>query len=263
MDMMKKNESKLGEEITNANEIVRVFESSAGWSLFYGTVGDYDPGNIDCTCLRIVRGVPTNTQSSERKYQITDIPVIHSGSKEGRKIAHTFADDGPTFLPRSLYKVHTGTEYYTIKTDKFWLAIQFSTEDLSQSHLHLFGKSPRHSVYGSYARFRRALWQTIKIVPCAHPDDADKPLPLDLGVKTLPMYNKYGNSGTETDGVFQPRPDTRILIVLVSGNTRARWLAVYSGECQYRITLLRCEGCCAACAVAMAGGMKGNWLVIL
>ena len=43
-----------------------------GWSLFYSSVGDYDPGETNCELLSIKRGVPTNARTLERRAEISD-----------------------------------------------------------------------------------------------------------------------------------------------------------------------------------------------
>ena len=237
-----------------------------GWSVYYASVGDLDPGDMDCELLCVRRGVPTNTQTGERKYRIRDAPDVD----QGLSIRTPYVlDNKDSYRSRCAVKVHQRTEYYSSRTDEFWLSIRFEVQD---SHLINFPYNANYFIHSSYAQFHQALWGMVKTkpCPCPHSDGTDKTLPLDLGAKAGGGVIWGGG-----DGAFN---STRIAISLVKGNARARWLVVdnsrdgredpesrglIGGGTLGRRALLRCDACCEDCAVKAASGMKGNWLVVL
>ena len=230
-----------------------------GWSLFYSIVGDYDPGEINCELLCIKQGVPTNTRTGERKYRIADAPSVLKDVMTPRVL-----DNGDSYVPRCSTKVYNRTEHYSTRRDEFWLSIRFDIEELdfqNRTRVQRTGQDQKYSLYASYSQFHQALWGVVKTIQCAHGNEDCKPLPLDLGTRTvtgLTWANGNGNTG-----------EARICICLVKGDARARWLVVNGiiandepGSLQRQL-LLRCEGCCADCAVKSASAMKGSWLVVL
>ena len=252
-------------DVTGGSSIVEsegtFLTSHHGWSVFYSSVGDYDPGPVNCESLSIKRGVPTNTKTLERKYRIADAPAIERNVR-----TPIVVDRGDSYLPRCFTKVYKRTEHYSSRTNEFLLSIRFDIEDLEPprwfSPLHPEEKDIKYAIYASYSQFHEALWGTIKTLPCAHCDGDGKPLQLDMGVVTV-----AGLTWANGDG--QATRTNRICICLVKGDARARWLVV-NGLIQNsdmgalnRQVLLRCDGCCENCAVKAASAMKGQWLVIL
>ena len=63
LKLMRKDVTE-GVSIVDSEDIF--LTSHHGWSLFYGSVGDHDPGRVNCESLSIKRGVPTNTLTLER-----------------------------------------------------------------------------------------------------------------------------------------------------------------------------------------------------
>lgn len=246
-------------DVTRGNSIVEsdgVFLTSHhGWSLFYTSVGDHDPGRVNCELLSIKRGVPTNTRTGERKYRIADGPAVE-------RIVRTpiVVDIGDSYLSRCFTKVYKRTEHYSSRAHEFLLSIRFDIEELEPHPWR--NPDERYSIYASHSQFHEALWGTIKTSPCGHPDGDGKPLPLDLGVVTVAGL-------TWANGNGQAQATNRICICLVKGDDRARWLVVNGlipnndmGALNRQV-LLRCDGCCEDCAVKAASAMKGQWLVIL
>ncbi|KAL8929251.1 MAG: hypothetical protein Q9208_001334 [Pyrenodesmia sp. 3 TL-2023] len=231
-----------------------------GWSLFYTSVGDYDPGEMDCNSLCIKQGIPTNTQTLERKHRIVDAPPIWSN--QGDRLPTMFKRED-SYLPRCVTMVHERKEHYSSGTDEFRLSIRFEIEELeyhTRNYRDITVQPARYSMYASYSRFHEALWGVVKTIPCPHRGGEDcEPLPLDLDAVTA-----RGLTWANGDG-FSPR----ICICLVKGNARARWLVVNgiipnpSPGMIIRSVLLRCKDCCVDCAVKAAGKMKGKWLVVL
>ena len=222
-----------------------------GWSLFYSSVGDYDPGEIDWELLFIKRGVPTSTKTGERKYRIVDAPPFRPAVN-----FPTVSDKAYPYVPRCATKVYKRTEHYSSRSDEFWLSIRFDVENVEIPHrgpLRRTEQGKRYSFHGSYARFQKALWSVFRSTPCPHGNEDYDPLPLDLDAQG------FGVAG-----------ESRICICLVKGDARTRWAVVYRSF--YILSadihagsqlLLRCDGCCADCAVKAASAMKGKWLVVL
>lgn len=234
-----------------------------GWSLFYNSVGDYDPGDINCELLSIKRGVPTNTRTGERKYRIADAP---SHIQRGVDTPRGF-DRGGSYIPRCVSKVHKRTEHYSSRSDEFWLSIRFDIEETDfyrRTPDQMATQDQRYSLYGSYSRFHQNLWAVLRTIPCPHGDEACGPLPLDLDARTV-LGLTWANACDESIS------DARICICLVKGDARARWLVVYGAIAKSsmgvtnlgRRLLLRCDDCCEDCSVKAASAMKGDWLVIL
>ena len=235
--------------------------SHHGWSLFYNGVGDCDPGQVSCELLSIKRGVPTNTQTGERKYRIADAPTV-----EQYLMTPAVIDKGKSYLSRFLNKIHKRVEYYSSRIDEFLLSTRFDIEDFERSEYRYYrhpekGRT-RYSIYASQSSFHEALWGIIKTMPCTHLKEDNKPLPLDLGTVTVTGLTWANGDGEVPEAI-------RICICLVKEDARARWLVVHGliSNCDNgalrRQVLLRCDGCCEDCAVKAASAMKGNWLVVL
>lgn len=252
-------------DITRGTSIVEsegmVLTSHHGWSLFYSSVGDCDPGQVNCELLSIKRGVPTNTQTGERKYRIADAPAI-----EWNVRMPIIIDKGNSYLSRCLNKVHKRTEHYSSRIDEFLLSIRFDIEDFERPQ-YTSQRNPeegnmRYSIYASQSLFHEALWGIIKTTPCTHPKEDSRPLPLDLGTVTVAGLTWANGDGQATSA-------ERICICLVNEDARARWLVVHGlipnsdAGALRRQVLLRCDGCCEDCAVKAASAMKGKWLVVL
>ncbi len=207
--------------------------SHQGWSLFYSSVGDHDPEDINCELLYIKRGVPTNTRTGERKYRITDAPSIRNDSKSLPRLIDTI---GNSYLPRCVAKIYKRAEHYTSRSDEFWLSIRFDVKESEYSRpvktvdrssevpvLETVGskegKDTRYSLFASYEEFNSALWGVVKTTPCHHRNPSCEPLPLDLDACTV-----GGLIWAKGDGEAR---GNRICICLIKGDARARWLAVY------------------------------------
>ena len=244
-------------ELWNVNLGIRPFlDCHQGWSLFYSCLGDYDPQDIDCKLLCIKHGVPTNTRTNERKYLIRDAPNVGLD-----RLWSVILDKTDSYVPRCVPKVLKRTEHYSSRNNEFWLSVRF---DIEVEDLGLHQRSPsqqvrsdqRFSVYASYAAFQETIWGVVKTTPCTHQIEDGKRLPLDLDVQTTGGFSDQFENGLEP----------RILLCLVKGDARARWLAIYNMRHVIRSSrsiLLRCNGCCEDCAVKTAISMKGRWFVVL
>lgn len=229
-----------------------------GWSLFYSCVGDYDPQDINCELLCIKQGVPTNTRTNERKYRITDAPML--GMRRPKPV---ILDEKDSYLPRCVTKVVKRTEHYSSRSSGFWFSIRFDVEEQDfhqRSPSQQAGSGQRYSVYGSYGEFQYAMWGVVKTTPCTHQIEDGKRLPLDLDVQTI------GGFPSKDDATLSLEEKARISLCLVKGDARARWLALCTitnkGDPSTGI-LFRCNGCCGDCAVKTASSMSGEWYVVL
>ncbi|KAL8858754.1 MAG: hypothetical protein Q9178_004671 [Gyalolechia marmorata] len=234
-----------------------------GWSLFHSAVGDQDPGEIACELLCIKQGVPTNTQTLERKYRIVDAMI---SDKVGDSTPKVFKRES-SYLPRCVTTVRERKEHYSSGIDEFRLSIRFDIEELDYHNRKdtqniTSSDLQRYSMYASYSQFHKSLWGVVKTMPCPHRGLGERELlPLDLDAVTVSGLNWANDEGD----AWGPR----ICICLVKGDARARWLVVngtkgtaYPGQIKRRV-MLRSKDCCEDCAVKAAGRMQWNWLVIL
>lgn len=234
--------------------------SERGWSLYHGNLGDNDPGSVNCEYLFIKRGVPTNSHTQERRYQISDAPRIRPPAPpKGPAPSPSEIEKSGTYVPRCFTKVVKRTEQYISRSRDFWLSIRYDVEEVWPEG------TKRYSLYGSHRQFHEALWGVVRTTPCEHPKNKNGPEQLDLGVVTVKGFDWTVERETKSH---------RICVCLVKGDSRARWL-VLGGIVQdtdegenlpdglERRVMLRCDNCCVKCAVLQAGSMDGKWLVIL
>ena len=98
--------------------------SERGWSLYYNNIGDNDPGTVSCESLSIKRGVPTNTRTQERRYQISDAPRIHPlPPPKGPAPCPWIIEKSGPYIPRCFTHVTKRTEHYSSRSKDFWLSI--------------------------------------------------------------------------------------------------------------------------------------------
>ena len=152
MKMMKKGAAG-GPSIHTSEDLFLI--SHRGWSLFYTSVGNCDPGQISCESLSIRRGVPTNSRTGERKYCIADAPPLEQFVR-----APNIQEKGQSYLPRCVPKVVKRTEYYSSRSSDFWLSIRFDIEEADWNQRIVRQRprlDPKYSLYASYLQFHRAL----------------------------------------------------------------------------------------------------------
>lgn len=235
--------------------------SERGWSLYHGNLGDNDPGSVNCESLIIKRGVPTNTRTQERRYQISDAPRIRPPAPpKGPAPSPWVIDRSGPYVPRCFTRVVKRMEYYSSRSRDFWLSIRYDIEEAWPEGVK------KYSLYGSYRQFHEALWGVVKTLPCEHPKRDTESEELDLGVVTVKGFDWTMEDTTK---------DHRICVCLVKGDARARWLVVGGivqdvdnegenlPEGLQRRVMLRSDNCCVKCAVLSASSMEGKWLVIL
>lgn len=128
LDLMRKDVTG-GESVVDSEDVF--LTSHHGWSWFYSSVGNHDPGRVNCELLSIKRGVPNITRTGERKYQIADAPPMKRHVR-----TPVVVDKGNSYLSRCMTKIHKRTEHYSSRTDEFWLSIiRFDIEDLGSHPL--------------------------------------------------------------------------------------------------------------------------------
>ena len=237
-------------------------ESRNGWSVFYASVGDHDPGRVNCDLICIRPGVPTSSKTDERKRRIVDAPGVYSNEPKPKGLSN----NKHVYSPRSAVKISRRVEHWTSKENEFCLSIRFDVEETEPRGPKPVGSLqnfPHYSLYASYGRFHAALWRTVKTKQCPHPGRVVAPVPLDIDARTY--------IGLQMTPALE---EGRIHILLVRDNPRARWLVVQSllgREYHFnrssreppRQVMLRCVSCCDDCAVKAAAALSGDWLVIL
>ena len=252
-------------ETSNEPRLQHIFLTCAqGWSLFYSSIGDHDPEELRGDMVCIKQGVPTNVRTGKRKYRIVDAPSM----EKSHRTPKIFEKTG-SYVPRCMTKVTKRTEHYSTRSDEFWLSIRFDVEEIdfeTRTATQREGLVQRYSLYGSYSQFIRGLCGLIRTAPCTHRKEIDGPLALDLDAETA-----VGLDWSFCSDLFD---ENWICIGLVKGDARARWLVVYSSASTADVNnigtqqwVLRCDGCCANCAVKFApswiGQGMGRRLVIL
>ncbi|MCJ1229758.1 hypothetical protein MMC12_006428 [Toensbergia leucococca] len=251
----------LGQSSMNVSAKRIFLFSHRGWSLFDSSVGDNDPGKVNCESLSIKSGVPTNTRTNERKFMMIDAPRIRP---KGDTRWPVVMDRGNHYVPRCVSPIVKRTELYSSRAKEFWQSLRF---DVDESGTPLRSREvAKFSYYASYKQLHNGSWGVVKTMPCSHPKNESGPLPLDMGVLTAKGFVWVEKKN---------EPEQRICIVLVKGDSRARWLVIAglviddSGldphmydELKRRV-MLRCDSCCEDCAVKSASAMEGKWLVIL
>jgi hypothetical protein len=146
-----------------------VLLSERGWSLFYTNLGDNDPGTINCTSLSIKRGVPTNTRTQERRYQISDAPrIFPPAPPKGPAPVPWVIEKSGSYIPRCFTPVTKRTEHYSSRSKDFWLSIRYDIEESWPEGVK------RYSLYASHRQFHEALWGVVKTEPCAHPKNVKR-----------------------------------------------------------------------------------------
>jgi hypothetical protein len=231
-----------------------------GWSLYHSNLGDNDPGTVNCESLSIKRGVPTNTRTQERRYQISDAPRIHPPAPlKGLALLPWIIEKSGSYVPRCFATVLKRTEYYSSRSKDFWLSIRYDIVETWPEGVK------NYSLYASHRQFHEALWGVVKTAPCTHPKDTLDTKELDLGVVTVKGFDWTAETGTENH---------RVCVCLVKGDPRARWLVIGGiirdtddaenvPEGLARQVMLRCDNCSVDCAVQSASSFEGKWLVIL
>jgi hypothetical protein len=111
-----------------------------------------------------------------------------------------------------------------------------------------------------YRDLHDALWMVVFSPPCQHPSTSKK---IRLGLEgTTANCLDWAQEREATDqSISVP---ARVCVLLVKGDKRSRWLAVYeAAQSKCRRTLLRRKSTCEDCAIDFVVRRQGLWLVII
>ena len=234
--------------------------SDFGWTIYLSSMGDNDPASVIPEQLFVVRGIPTNKATGERKLRVRDVTEGGWGSSvESMMPCRKVTDRGKaTYIPRCLSRVKKRTEYCGSGKDDFQASICFrineslGTDDVPERE---FGISR------SYRALHQGLWVTHFSPPCEHPKDESETHTAKLG---LDVAACTGMDWPEQDEGGDAEIPERICIALVKGDRQARWLVVQTADMNTkRSTMLRSNQTCEDCAVDAAADQSGKWLVVL
>ena len=240
--------------------------SDFGWTVCLPSFGDADPARANPETLLVRKGVPTNSKTLERKSRVRDVCFGSLEFEGGRtkQVSHWIVDRGTTaYTPRCISPVLERTEHYGSRKDGFCLSIKFQGQHNLHSELHSV-QAP-FSISRSYRSFFDGLWETSFTPPCEHSGDTSASLQdaeLRLDVVTAAGIWLWLR---EEIGTKRQQTPERIVVILVKGDPRARWLAVGAAReiKKSRQVMLRCANCCENCAVKVAAVLSGRWLVII
>ncbi|KAL9621135.1 MAG: hypothetical protein Q9160_004386 [Pyrenula sp. 1 TL-2023] len=234
--------------------------SDYGWSVFFDTVGDVDPGMIRPELVHIQKGTPTKKGTNERKSRVYDgYGIAGKGYPDQYPL-----ERGMTYTPRAAARVRQRTEYWVTQAEGFELTLYFSI-DPAPEWLNHHGVETFEESTG-YRTMQELLWRTYSTPPCDHPrsqgSHKDRKA-FKLGPDTTALLGW-------SDGVgFISEVVERILICLTLGQARIRWLAVVAPgtdtgtDGNARRVMLRTEECCEECALEHTASLPGRWSLIL
>ena len=241
--------------------------SDFGWTLCLPSFGDTDPAAANPETLFIRRGVPTNAKTLEQKTRVRDsFDTLQYTGTRAVKLSEWIVERGMTdfiYIPRCISPVVERTEYYGGRKDGFHLAITFRGEHSPRPNLYTI--SSPFTITQSYRSFFNGLWETSFTPPCEH--SAESPIKLQVAALGSDVATAAGNWSWGEEEFQAPgqQLQERIIVILVKGDWRARWLAVGTprGNKKSRNVMLRRPRCCENCAVKAAAALPGRWLVII
>jgi hypothetical protein len=247
--------------------------SDFGWSLYLPTFGDGDgdPSHVNPEQLFIKRGVPTDKKTGERKSRARDATAPNI-QVHGMDAASAIVENGvATYQARCVSPVYERQEFYGSRKDGFHLIIRSTGTHLEPAPREANVRSAKtFTVQQAYRSFHDNLWATYVIHRCDHPPRSratlENPQELELSIDAATAAGNWSwHTRERASGKRRFLLPERIIIVLVSGDSRARWLAVGSAvdARKTRHTLLRGLECCETCAVQAAVNRAGKWFVIL
>ncbi|KAK0388323.1 hypothetical protein NLU13_4568 [Sarocladium strictum] len=242
--------------------------SDFGWSLVLDTVADKDPGDVRPWMMHLRQGVPTNSQTSERKHRVCDFYNIDDALLPDR----TVHDRTAAFLPRTVTAVTSRTEYVTSRRDAFLVSVRLRARELqgdgavkvTDFNYHQHTKEVvLNNLALSPRELNQALWVVHFSEACEHGTSKPSSALVRLGTESVTTNSlNWRNEGCVVeDSSEMPQ---RVCVLLVKDDPRARWLAVREAVLNpHRKVLLRCKHTCVDCAIDRAAGTRGRWLVII
>ena len=249
--------------------------SEFGWTVCLPTFGDTDPASVNPAKLFLREGVPTDKKTLESKGRVRDAlaPGIgYQGQGQGHGLGSPsrpqdwIIDNGmTTYRPRSASQVAERSEFYGSRNDGFHLTIKFTGHHLEPFH-ERSGRPCGFSVQKACRAFHDNLWSVLFTPPCKHA--VESPRGLGSAKLSLDVVTTAGHWSWHADEKSKKRNNSiseRIIVVLVKGDARARWLAVgVALEARdTRRTMLRGHNCCEECTVEAASQYSGKWFVII
>ena len=245
--------------------------SDFGWTIIIPTwgAGDSDPSQINLDKIYVKPGVPTDMKTGERKFQVRDATVAsrllqgHSGDK-----TTWILDSSDTSTKqRCVSRVLQRDEFYGVQEDFFSVMIRF--KGAHDDPAKVDGRKTPFQIYRSYADLYWSFWHVFRAPSCVHSAStgsrlASGQLNVDIttAIGTWSWIDKENDDsqGLHGEEIFVAE---RIIIVLVGGDARARWLAVSASKGGIRQTMLRGSDCCEDCAVRAAASHEGKWFVVI
>lgn len=247
--------------------------SDYGWTICLPSFGDYDPARVKSDALYVREGVPTDKKTLERKSRVRDASAVTGLVSLGQGIGDLSKPAGPRqwvvetgipeYTPRCLSPVKERIEYYGTASNGFHLTIKFRG-----SHRETIrDKTPSFECQSAYRQFHDNLWKTFPAPACQHClNDSPGVAVAKLNVDAATVAGHWAwYSGERGSRKGNGAIAERLIIVLVKGDARARWLAVgvASDAASTRRTMLRGPDSCEECAVDAAAKLPGKWFVII
>jgi hypothetical protein len=233
--------------------------SDFGWSVYRPTVGEkiMDPAKVS----RARQGVPTSSESKERKSRIRD------GS--GAFYNWTGYPDvypltrGPEYVPKLCAKILTRKEYWSSQAKEFAAFIYVSVQPSPEWRQHMTTPIDSFDEFTSYRAMNDSLWRTFSTPSCNHSEVEHYERPVKLGPDAI-VLTGWSNAFE----VLEACPE-RVLIFQTRSSLAIRWLAVKAGTRgrlvmpHRREVMLRTPTCCDECALEHTASMPGRWSLIL
>jgi len=234
--------------------------SDFGWTVILPSFGDGDPFIVTLESVHVRKGVPTNSKTMERRNRVRDA-VWRPPETDDLTVMDPVLDRGkPTYRPRCVSPVLRRTEYYTTRKDAFHLTIKFNGYHME--HLNAQGLQHSFESYHGNRKLHEYLWQTNTAPPCPHMGN-------ERNSKQGPREAKLGMGDVAALAGVWSWPDTkvteRIVVVLVDGDKRARWLALANRLTfdPRRKVMIRGDSSCEDCALEATTALSGYWMLVI
>ena len=238
--------------------------SDFGWSLTLHNLGNADPATNGIGRYCFLKGVPTNTETGERKYCMQDLgPDVLNLVFANHPHRYVY-ERGDSYIPRSVATVSKRQEVYSTSRDAFLLMLDYRIKDttrISNTELSADGlyKAQHFEMTSGFRALHRSLWQVHIGPSCDHKLDPESSLPLRMDMVTTSALD-WADEGVEVEAVEVPE---RIAICLTKGDRHMRWLALQEAtRSKKRQVMLRADGC-EECTVEALADLPGQWIVIL
>ncbi|KAI9890678.1 MAG: hypothetical protein M1814_003747 [Vezdaea aestivalis] len=238
--------------------------SKYGWSLFLSSVGNNDPAEVRPEMVHIKRGVPMVGSTQEQVRQLRDLRIT-----TGHLANDNIVGRGTFYTPECVSSVSCRKEFWTPRTNELLLHIQYIVNPgrgFGERTVDRWRKLWERN--SGYRALHERLWEALNTVQCPHYSDGTLPSvqravlsPDAATVTSLFQATREREDGSRGgNSASDPAIPERILIVLVKGDARARWLALVQSE---RAVMLRTSDCCEDCALEQTSMYPGYWTLII